>query len=432
MEASDALQSLEVGGAQAVAVIEARARDLVAETRTVVVSLASTDPHRPVIDDRPLVAYGSRDTEVGAAGYAALPWAAITAAAVCVGLLVEIGRAGNVRVPLPIALAGCVLIAAPIAFAWRRPLLMTAAMWALAALFVLLVAPLDATFTAISLSFIPPFAVAYLESRGRSLIGLAVCCLGELACFGLEAWLGTFVILLFVWIGGRVLRDRSRLVGELRTSIAVLAEERDARLRSALLEERARLARELHDAIGHSLTVIALHAGAARRLWQSDRERAETALRTISQVAVEGLTELKMGFSPNTVEKPTTDIEELVRRAQATGLHVTLSMDRPMPALCAQTELEAYRVLQEALTNVLKHAPGASTEVTVRNAGPDVELVVANSAGTPPPSQATRGGRGLLGRRQRAEACGGRLDWSLSADGGFEVRARFPAMAVRT
>lgn len=431
-QALEALQPLHEGGAQAVAAIEVRARDLLAETRRVVVSLASANPDRPAIDDQPLVVRKPRHTQVDAAAYAVLPWAAIAAAAVCIGLLVEVGGANQARMPLPLALASCFVLAAPIVFSWRRPLVMTAALWALAGLFVLLVAPLNTTFTAISLSFLPPFAVAYLESRGRSLMGLAICCLGELACFGLEAWAGTFAILLFAWIAGRVLRDRSRLVEGLRASNMVLAEERDARLRSALLEERARLARELHDAIGHSLTVIALHGGAARRLWQSDRERAEASLGTIYQVAVEGLTELKMGFSPSAVEKPTTDIEELVRRAQATGLHVKLCMDRPMPALSAETELEAYTVLQEALTNVLKHAPGASTEVTVRNAGPDVELVVANSVGTLPPAQATGGGRGLLGMRQRAEACGGRLDWSLSADGGFEVRAQFPAMAVRT
>ncbi|HSP08548.1 MAG TPA: histidine kinase [Candidatus Dormibacteraeota bacterium] len=431
-QALDALRPLEEGGTQAVAAIEVRARDLLAETRRVVVSLASANPDRHVIDDQPLVARKPRHTQVDAAAYAALPWAAIAAAAVCVGLLVEIGAANHARVPLPIALASCFVLAAPIAFAWRHPLLMTAALWALAALFVLIVAPLSPTFTAISLSFLPPFAVAYLESRGRSLMGLAICGLGEVASFGLEGWAGTSAILFFAWIAGRVFRDRVRLVEELRSSNIALAEERDARLRSAVLEERARLARELHDAIGHSLTVIALHGGAARRMWRSDRERAEAALRTIYQVAAEGLTELKMGFSPSNVDKPSTDIEELVRRAQATGLHVKLCMAKPMPALSAEIELEAYRVLQEALTNVLKHAPGASTEVTVRNAGPDVELVVANSAGTPAPAQANGGGRGLEGMRRRAEACGGRLDWRLSADGGFEVRAQFPAMAMPT
>jgi signal transduction histidine kinase len=429
----------EDGGAEAVAAIELQARDLLAETRKVVVSLASTNRteavihHEPVVDRR-----RSRRGDLNARSQAALPWAAIAAAAVGVGLFVEIGYAGSTHVPLPIALAGCFLVAVPIALSWSRPLLMTAALWALAALFAWLVAPLNGTFTAISLSFLPPFAVAYFESRGRSLVGLAICCLGEVACFGIEGLPGTVPFLLLAWAGGRILRDRSRLVDQLRANNTLLAEERDSRLRSAVLEERARVARELHDAIGHSLTVIALHAGAARRMWSSDREKAEAALQTINQVAADGLTELRTGFSSSRAAardgvQPTGrvhDIEELVQRARGTGLSVRLSIDKPGAALSPETELEAFRVVQEALTNVLKHAPGASAEVTVRNAGGQVEIVVSNSTGTRPLAHAGGIGQGLRGMRDRAEACGGRLDWSRRADGGFEVRAQFPASVV--
>jgi len=434
LEAAAAQHFLEDGGPEAVATIESRARDLLAETRRVVVTLASTNRpeaghHEPLVDRRP-----SRRAELAARSQTALPWAAIAAAAVCVGLLVEIGQAGNARVPFPIAVAGCFLIAAPIALSWSRPLLMTAALWALAALFGLLVAPFSGTFTAISLSFLPPFAVAYFESRGRSLVGLAICCLGELAFFGVEVLPGAIAFLLLAWTGGRVLRERSRLVEELGANNILLAEERESRLRSVVLEERARLARELHDAIGHSLTVIALHAGAARRMWTSDRERAEAALQTISQVAVDGLTELRMGFSSSR-DSPATErvqnLEELVQRARGTGLSVRLRIDKPGAALSPATELEAFRVLQEALTNVLKHAPGASAEVTVRNAGAHVELVVANSTSSRAAAPATGSGRGLQGMRERAEACGGRLDWSRRPDGGFEVRAQFPALMVK-
>ena len=434
LEAAAAQHFLEDGGPEAVATIESRARDLLAETRRVVVTLASTNRpeaghHEPLVDRRP-----SHRAELAARSQTALPWAAIAAAAVCVGLLVEIGQAGNARVPFPIAVAGCFLIAATIALSWSRPLLMTAALWALAALFGLLVSPLSATFTAISLSFLPPFAVAYFESRGRSLVGLAICCLGEFAFFGVEVLPGAIAFLLLAWTGGRVLRERSRLVEELGANNILLAEERESRLQSVVLEERARLARELHDAIGHSLTVIALHAGAARRMWTSDRERAEAALQTISQVAVDGLTELRMGFSSSR-DSPATErvqnLEELVQRARGTGLSVRLRIDKPGAALSPATELEAFRVLQEALTNVLKHAPGASAEVTVRNAGAHVELVVANSTSSQAAAPATGSGRGLQGMRERAEACGGRLDWSRRPDGGFEVRAQFPALTVK-
>ena len=434
LEAAAAKHLLEDDGAEAVATIESQARDLLAETRRVVVTLASTNRPEavhdvPLVDRRP-----SRRDELDARSQTALPWAAIAAAAVCVGLSVEIGQAGNAHVPFPIAVAGCFLIATPIALSWSRPLLMTAALWALAALFALFVAPLNGIFTAISLSFLPPFAVAYFESRGRSLVGLAICCLGELACFGIDGFPGTVAFLLLAWTGGRVLRERSRLVEELRANNILLASERESRLRSVVIEERARLARELHDAIGHSLTVIALHAGATRRMWTSDRERAEAALQTISQVAVDGLTELRMGFSSSRDSQATErvqDVEELVQRARGTGLSVRLCIDKPETALSPESELEAFRVLQEALTNVLKHAPGASAEVTVRNAGVHVELVVANSSGNRALAPAAGSGRGLQGMRQRAEACGGRLDWSRRPDGGFEVRAQFPALMVK-
>jgi len=112
-------------------------------------------------------------------------------------------------------------------------------------------------------------------------------------------------------------------------------------------------------------------------------------------------------------------------------LSVRLCIDQPEAALSPETELEAFRVLQEALTNVLKHAPGASAEVTVRNAGAHVGLVVANSTGNRAPAPAAGSGRGLQGMRERAEACGGRLDWSRGPDGGFEVRAQFPALMAR-
>jgi len=434
LEAAAARHFLDDRRAEGVATIEARARDLLAETRRVVVSLALTN--RPeALHDEPLVDHRrSRRAEVDARGQTALPWAAIAAAAVSVGLLVEIGQARNARVPFPIAVAGCFLIATPIALSWSRPLLMTAALWAIAALFGLLVAPLNGSFTAISLSFLPPFAVAYFESRGRSFVGLAICCLGELACFGIEGLPGTVAFLLLAWTGGRVLRERSRLVHELRANNILLAEERESRLRFVVMEERARLARELHDAIGHSLTVIALHAGAARRMWTSDHERAEVALQTISQVAVDGLAELRMGFGSSGDSSATQrvqDVEELVQRARGTGLSVRLRIDKAEAALSPETELEAFRVLQEALTNVLKHAPGSSAEVTVRNIGAKVELVVANTTGNRTLAPAAGSGRGLQGMRERAEACGGRLDWNRLPDGGFEVRAQFPALMVK-
>jgi signal transduction histidine kinase len=425
--------------AEAVATIEARARALLAETRKVVVSLASANPGDGVAHSQHPPERGQpRRRILEARKDAVLPWTALAAAALCVGLLIEIRATPHVRVPMPIAVLGCFVIAAPLALTWSRPLLMTAWLWAAAALFSLLVTPLAAIFAAISMWFLPPFMVAFFENRTRALLGLGICCLGVLACFGLDSFPDDAAFMLCAWIAGRVLSTRSRLVEELRFNNRWLAEQREAASRQAVLEERARVARELHDAIGHSLTVIALQAGAARRMWMADHERAETALGTIARAAAAGLAELRMGFSSSQFiaqagqeRARLADVEALLDGARGAGLSVSLHIDGEQPVLAADTERAAFRVLQEALTNVLKHAPGATAEVTFRNAGPRVELVVANSASDQPSLDSGDGSHGLSGMHQRVQGCGGRLDWGRRPDGGFEVRAEFPAETVR-
>ncbi len=426
--------------AEAVATIEEKARTLLAETRQVVVSLASASPtnggaHNQHRTDR----RQPRSQPLEVRNDTALPWTALAAAAVCIGLLIEIRATPNVRAPMPIALLGCFAIAAPLALTWGRPLLMTAVLWAVSALFSVFVTPLATTFTAISLLFLPPFTVAFFESRNRAIVSFGICCVGSLACFGPESVPGNVAILFGAWIVGRILRARSRLVEELRLNNAWLTEQREAGLRQVVVQERARVARELHDAIGHNLTVIALQAGAARRMWMSDRERAQAALGTIARVAAEGLTELRLGFissqfgaQPGPVRTARlSDVEALLDGARAAGLSVSLHIDGEESDLPADTELAAFRVLQEALTNVLKHAPGAKADVTLRKADSHIDLVVANSASDQPSLDSGDGAHGLSGMRQRVEACGGRLDWGRRPDGGFEVRAEFPAATVQ-
>ena len=129
------------------------------------------------------------------------------------------------------------------------------------------------------------------------------------------------------------------------------------------------------------------------------------------------------GASPGA---PVTDIAALLDNARAAGLPVNAHVDGNDPGLPDDTKLALFRVLQEALTNVLRHAPGAAADVTVRTAGAQVELVVTNSGGIshrPGPQAALDGQRGM---RQRVEERGGRLEYGHRPDGGFEVRAWFP------
>ena len=127
---------------------------------------------------------------------------------------------------------------------------------------------------------------------------------GRLACFG--GWNGfvrgfTVVFVLAAWAVGRILSARSAMVEELRSNNELLAGQREARLRQAVAEERTRIARDLHDSIGHYLTIIALQAGAARRMWTSDPPKAAAALATVARVAAQGSAELRMGFDSGLV-----------------------------------------------------------------------------------------------------------------------------------
>ncbi|MGN6088370.1 MAG: sensor histidine kinase, partial [Actinomycetales bacterium] len=185
------------------------------------------------------------------------------------------------------------------------------------------------------------------------------------------------------------------------------------------------LARELHDQIGHSLTVVALQAGAARRLAASDPDRVALVMGTIASAAREGLTVLG--------DRPLDDLEGavsvLLDRAGAAGLDVHAEL----PALSGRAlqgpvEREAaYRVIQEALTNVLRHAPGSTVEITAVHVGTEVVITVRNTAADAGSDGGS--GRGLPGLCERVAACEGELRWGPVEGGGFEVQAVLPALA---
>jgi signal transduction histidine kinase len=365
-----------------------------------------------------------------------IAWTAVAAAVVGTGLLLQVRATPDVRVPMPVALLGCLVIAAPLAIAWRWPLAMTVTLWSAAALFSAFVTPLGTKVTANSLALVAPFMVAYFADRRRTAAGLGICCLGGLLCFGWDDFAKNyaFVTILAAWLAGRVLEARSRRVEELQANNRVLAGQGEVSLRHAVAEERARIARDLHDSIGHHLTIIALQAGAARRLWTSDPAKAKTALATVARVAAHGSAELKMGFGSGLVlagqappgAAPVTDIAALLDNARAAGLPVNAHVDADEASLPDATKLAVFRVLQEALTNVLRHAPGAAADVSLRTAGEQVELVVTNSTGNQSSTWAAGDSQGQRGMRQRAEEHGGRLEYGRRPDGGFEVRAWFP------
>jgi signal transduction histidine kinase len=225
-------------------------------------------------------------------------------------------------------------------------------------------------------------------------------------------------------------RDRARLEERARLLAAEL--EHEAALAAAA--ERARIAREPHDIVAHSLSVVVAQADGGRYAADRDPAAARTALTTISTTARDALAEMRRAVGtlrdePDAPLRPQPGAEEvgtLVARTRAAGLPVELTEEGRPRALAPAAGLAIYRVAQEALTNVLKHAGrGASAHVTLRWE-PEQVTVVVRDDGTGAPAGDGRG-RGLAGMRERVEPRGGTVTAGPRSDGGFEVRAVIPA-----
>jgi signal transduction histidine kinase len=248
------------------------------------------------------------------------------------------------------------------------------------------------------------------------------------------------VVFFFVlpWTAGRALRSRLLLTRELAEKAARLEADREERAARAVADERARIARELHDVVAHSLTVMVIQAGAARRLVDRDPDRVVEAAATIRQMGREALDEMRRlvgvlgdegGGQPALAPQPTmADLESLVERARGAGLEVELSVHGERAELPPGVDLSAYRVVQEALTNTVKHSGARRASVSVTYGEDELELCVADDgAGSPDgPAPVPSGGHGLVGMRERVTLYGGELHAGARDGGGFEVRARFP------
>jgi signal transduction histidine kinase len=225
------------------------------------------------------------------------------------------------------------------------------------------------------------------------------------------------------------------LTGELRSRTEQLERERREREREAVAEERARIARELHDVVAHSVSVMVVQAGAARRVLARDPGRSVEALGAVEATGREALAEMRrlLGIlRPAATDRAPTpslsDLDALAERFRAAGLHVELDVAGEPGPLPAGVDLCAYRVVQEALTNAVKHAGTGRARVAVRWEADSVEVEVANRSGrrTPAALAGTSGGHGLMGMRERVALCGGELEAGAADRDRFVVRARLP------
>jgi signal transduction histidine kinase len=238
-----------------------------------------------------------------------------------------------------------------------------------------------------------------------------------------------------IWLVGDTLRRRTARVVELEAHAADLERDREEASHQAVAEERARIARELHDVIAHSVSVMVVQAAAARRILDTQPEAARTSLEAIETTGREALAEMRRLLGVMRREDAADDakapqpglgrLEALVDDVRAAGLPVDLRIEGTAVALPPGVDVSAYRVVQEALTNALRHAGGAHVSVVVRYRAEDVEVEVSDD-GHGAPGKPVDGGRGLVGMRERVALFHGDLEAGPRPGGGFAVRARLP------
>ena len=246
-----------------------------------------------------------------------------------------------------------------------------------------------------------------------------------------------FPVVLFsgCWALGRVGRGRARLTAELQARTEQLERERVERKRDAVARERVRIARELHDVVAHSVSVMVVQAGAARSVLDRDPDATVRALGAVEATGREALTEMRRllgilrpaGEDADHSPQPSLDrLGALIARSRDAGLDVELHVEGRAGPLAPGVDLTAFRLVQEGLTNALKHGGRGRARVVLRWSPEMLEVEVANRVADGPAAHGlTSGGQGLIGMRERVALCGGELR-AGPIGRGFVVRARLP------
>ncbi|HEU5363202.1 MAG TPA: histidine kinase [Gaiellaceae bacterium] len=348
-------------------------------------------------------------------------WGRTRSLAVVLALATTLPVAWRSRLPLLaaatvlVANGACVYVAAPHEAAFQPFVALTLASYSVGSRFEgpLWVPP------ALALAAVPLFVLAVEQGQSA---GNAI---------------PNYVWLIAAWVVGRAVRSFRRKSTALELANLELAEQRELQAQAAVVVERGRIARELHDVVAHNVSMMVVQAGAAARVLDGEQPHVRNALDAIADTGRQTVDEMRtllgvLRDEPGTAAlKPQPglgDVAQLVDGMSDAGLPVTLRIEgspRPLPQAA---DLSAYRIVQEALTNTLKHAGAASADVVIRYEPGAVALEVRDDGVGHPNGGGT--GHGLVGMRERVAMFGGELDAAPQPGGGFAVRARLPLVAT--
>src|SRR5215213_6921159 len=287
------------------------------------------------------------------------------------------------------------------------------------------------------------YSVAAYGDRWISLAGLAVAEVGWAAIqltpgrFQAPTVLSNALLIAAAWLLGHFVGVRRLNVLQLEERTAELEQAREELARRAVAEERLRLARELHDVVAHAMSVIAVQSGVGAHIADTQPEEAAKALVAIEVTSRGALEELRrlLGVLRQGDLAPVpglADLDSLLAEVSKAGLAVKLRVNGTRPPVPAGVDLSAYRIVQEALTNVVKHAGPAHAQVTIGYRDQDVTVEVTDDgqgAVTSGSDGQAGSGHGLIGMRERDQAFGGELEVGPRPGGGFRVAARLPLAA---
>ena len=288
---------------------------------------------------------------------------------------------------------------------------------------------------------IAAYSAAFYSDQRLIVAGLLLVASAWLLAFGgtvqVPSALAPLLLVAPVWLAGSAMRKREQRTAASARRADRLEHDREAALRA----ERARIARELHDVVTHSVTVMVLQTGAAREIMGRDQSRSRALLESAESSGRSALEELRhmLGLladhdadTPLAPQPGVGEIRALIEQVRQAGLIVELCVEGKPRPVSGGVAVAVYRILQEALTNVLKHADGAPSEVVLRWSDAALELEVIDQG--PPHNGAASSappGRGLTGMRERAAMYRGTLEAGPGSDRGYLVRARIPLEANR-